>query len=44
MDADKAYREKARREMLKNATTFVEQIQEATPHETTAVWPLTFYL
>ena len=37
MDADKMHREKARRELHKNATDYIE----ATPHETTAVWPLT---
>ena len=30
MDADKAYREKARRELHKNATSYIEQILEAT--------------
>ena len=37
MDAEKVYREKARREQQKNAMGFIEQIKEATPYETTAV-------
>ena len=36
-DSDKTYR----RELYKNATSYIEQIPEATPHETTAVRPLT---
>ena len=44
MDADKAYKEKARRDLLKNATSYIEQILEATSHETAAVQPLTSYL
>ena len=41
MDADKTYREKARQGLHKNITSYTEQIFEATPHETTAVWPPT---
>ena len=44
MDVDKMYREKARRELHKNATSYFEQIQEAMPLESTAVQPLTSYL
>ena len=40
MDADKTYREKAKRELLKNATSHIEQVLEPTPHETD-VLPLT---
>ena len=43
MDADKTYREKARGELHKNATSFIEQIVEATFHETMVRLP-TFYL
>ena len=35
--ADKTYREKARRELHKNATSHIEQILEAAPQETTVV-------
>ena len=44
MDADKTHREKARRELHKNATSYIEQILEATPHETTPVRLLTSHL
>ena len=44
MDADKTYKEKARREEHKNATSYIEQILETTPDETTAVRPPTSYL
>ena len=40
MDADKTYSEKARRELPKEVTSYVEQILEPTPHETAAVQPL----
>ncbi len=43
MDADKAYRERAIRELHKNATSYIEQILEATSQET-AVRPPTYYL
>ena len=33
MDADKTPKDKARRELHKNATSYIEQILEATPHE-----------
>ena len=44
MDADKAYWEKARRELLKNATNNIEQILEAVSHKTAAIWPPTSHL
>ena len=40
MDANNILRENARWELHKNAVCYLEQILEATPHETTAVWPL----
>ena len=43
IDADKAYIEKARQELPKNATSYIEQILEATSHETTVVRPPTYY-
>ena len=43
MDTDKMPREKARWELHKNATSYIEQILEETPHKTTAVQPLTSY-
>ena len=39
MDADKLYREKACRQLHKNAASYNEQILEATSHKATAVWP-----
>ena len=44
MDADETYREKGRQELLKNATSYIEQILEAISHETTAVRAPTTYL
>ena len=44
MDANKTYWEKARWELHKNALSYLEQIQEATSHETSAVRPLTSHL
>ena len=44
VDADKTYREKARRKLHKNAASYIEQILEATPNEATAVRPLTSHL
>ena len=44
MDADKAYREKGRRELHQNATWDIEQILEATSHETAVLRPPTSYL
>ena len=38
MDADKAYKEKASRQLYKNAASCNEKILEATFHETAAVW------
>ena len=40
MDANKMHKEKARWNLHKNATSYIEQILEATAN-TTAVWPLT---
>ena len=37
MDADKAYREKAKRGLHKNVTSCIEQILEATSYETAVV-------
>ena len=39
MDADLAYRGKARLELHKNAKSYIEQVLEATSHKTTAVQP-----
>ena len=44
MDTDKAYREKARWELRKNAMSSVEKILEATSNETTVLPLATFYL
>ena len=44
MDNDGAYKEKARQELHKNVTSYIEQILEATSHETSVVQPPTFYL
>ena len=45
MDANKTHREKKIRwELHKNVRSYLEQILEATPYETTAVWPLTYHL
>ena len=44
MDSDKAYREKAKQEFYKNATSSIEQILKATSHKTAAVQPLTSHL
>ena len=44
MDADKAYREKAKQELLKNVISYTEQILEATSHETAGVQTPTSYL
>ena len=41
MDAGKAYKEKAWRQLHKNATNHIEQILEATSNKTAAVQPLT---
>ena len=43
MDADKTPREKAWWELHKNGMSFIEQILEATLHETIAVQLLTSY-
>ena len=44
MDTDKKQWEKAWCELHKNATSYIEQIQEAKLHETTTVRPLTSHL
>ena len=44
VDANTAYREKARRELPKNATSYIEQILEATSHKIAPVRPPTSYL
>ena len=44
MDTKKMHKETASWEQHKNATCYVELIQEAAPNETTAVWSLTSYL
>ena len=45
IEADKTHREKKTiRGLHKNATSYIEQIMEATLHETIAVRPLTFHL
>ena len=36
-DAYKTYSEKAKRELHKNATSYIEQILQAAPYETTTV-------
>ena len=43
IDTDKMYREKARCELYKKTTRYIEKILKATPHET-AVQPLTSHL
>ena len=37
MEDEKSKKEKASRQLYKNATSYIEKILEATPHETTAV-------
>ena len=44
MDTDLAYREKARRELHKNATSYIEQILEETFNKTAAIRPPTSHL
>ena len=44
MDADKTYWEKSRPQQLNNGTSYIEQILEATPHETAVVRLLTSHL
>ena len=39
MDADKGQGEKARRELRKNATSYIKQIQEATSPQKTEIRP-----
>ena len=43
-DADETYIEKARQELHKNATSYIEQIQKLPSHEATVVRPPTSYL
>ena len=40
---DKTYREKARQEQHMNATSYIEQILEATSPESIAVRPYTYF-
>ena len=44
MDAVLAYKEKARRELPKNATSYIEQIPEAKSYERAIVGPLNSHL
>ena len=44
MDTNKMHGKKARQEPHKNAMCYFEQILEATPHKTAAVWSLTSHL
>ena len=44
MDPNKMHREKARWEQQKNATSYFEQILQATPNKTTVLRPLTPHL
>ena len=44
MEAYKTFLEKAKWELYKNAMSYIEQILEATPHETTVLWPFTSHL
>ena len=44
MDGNKMYREKSWWELNKNASSYIEQILEATLHEEIAVQPFTSYL
>ena len=39
MDPVKTYKEKAKRELNKNAVSYIEQIQVATPHKTATFLP-----
>ena len=43
-DPEKMHKEKHRRKLHKNATRYIEQILETTPHEITAIQPLTSHL
>ena len=44
MDADKTYREKAGQQLHKNATSYIEQVLEATCHKTATIRPPTSHL
>ena len=44
MDTDKAFREKAWRQLHKNTTRYIEQIVEAPTHKTVAVRPPSSHL
>ena len=44
MDVDYAYGEKARRELHKNATTYIEQMLVTTSQQTATVLPPTIHL
>ena len=42
-NAEKTLREKVKRELHKNPTSYIEQILEATPHKALAVRPIAFH-
>ena len=44
MDVNKTHRDKARWELHKNVKCCLEQILEAIPHKTAAIWPPTSHL
>ena len=44
MDADYASRKKAWRQLHKNATSYIEQIRQATSHQIAGEWPPTTHL
>ena len=44
MDANKMHREKARWELYKNATSYIEQVLEVRPQKTIVEQPLTAHL
>ena len=43
LDTNQTYGEKARQQLHKNATSYIEQVVEATPHKTVAIRPSTTY-
>ena len=44
VDADQAYGEKAWRQLLKNAASYIEQVLEAASHKAAAVRPPTTHI
>ena len=44
INADKKHNDKVRQELHKNATNYIKEILEETPHETATVRPLTSHL